>query len=124
MARRTCNRLDATAVSTLCAECDAGLHRGQLQAHRSQQPCSPQSATHRRCCQWTTGRKLISQVLQQFCEGKVDISYFPPSTPWINGYIKTFNNRLRKECLNRNHWSTLFEACAVIGDFKGEHPTR
>ena len=29
-----------------------------------------------------------------------------------------------KECLNRNHWNTLFEARVVIGDFKHEHNHR
>ena len=33
-------------------------------------------------------------------------------------------HRLRKECLNRNHWNTLFEARVVIGDFKYEHNHR
>ena len=45
-------------------------------------------------------------------------------TPWNNGHIESFNNRLRKECLNRNHWNTLFEARVVIGDFKHEHNHR
>ena len=45
----------------------------------------------------------------------------PARTPWDNGYIESFNNRLRKECLNRNHWNSLFEARVVIGDFKQEH---
>jgi hypothetical protein len=27
------------------------------------------------------------------------------------------------ECLNRNHWNTLFEARVVIGDLKDEHIT-
>jgi len=40
-----------------------------------------------------------------------------------NGYIESFNNRLRRECLNRNHWNSLFEARVVIGDFKHEHNT-
>ena len=51
------------------------------------------------------GPELVSQALQQFCEGKVGLSYIPPGTPWNNGYIESFNNRLRKECLNRNHWN-------------------
>jgi putative transposase len=62
--------------------------------------------------------------LQQFCENKVGLLYIPPDTPWNNGYIESFNNRLRKECLNRNHWTTLFEARVVIGDFKTEHNYR
>ena len=51
-------------------------------------------------------------------------SYIPPGCPWVNGYIESFNNRLRKECLNRNHWNSLFEARVVIGDFKAEHNQR
>jgi transposase InsO family protein len=70
------------------------------------------------------GPELVSQALQRFCENKVGMSYIPPGTPWNNGYIESFNNRLRKECLNRNHWTTLFEARVVIGDFKHEHNHR
>ena len=70
------------------------------------------------------GPEFISQALQQFCDGKAGMSYIPPGTPWNNGYIESFNNRLRKECLNRNHWNTLLEARVVIGDFKDEHNQR
>ena len=70
------------------------------------------------------GPELVSQALQRFCENKVGLLYIPPGTPWNNGYIESFNNRLRKECLNRNHWNTLFEARVVIGDFKHEHNHR
>ncbi|WP_345317562.1 IS3 family transposase, partial [Mycobacterium paraffinicum] len=70
------------------------------------------------------GPELVSQALQQFCENKAGLLYIPPGTPWNNGYIESFNNRLRKECLNRNHWTTLFEARVVIGDFKTEHNHR
>jgi putative transposase len=70
------------------------------------------------------GPELVSQVLQRFCDGKTGMSYIPPGCPWDNAYIESFNNRLRKECLNRNHWNTLFEARVVIGDFKHEHNHR
>lgn len=56
------------------------------------------------------GPEFISQALQQFCDGKTGMVYIPPGTPWNNGYIESFNNRLHKECLNRNHWNTLLEA--------------
>jgi len=69
------------------------------------------------------GPEMISQALQQFCDGKVGLSYIPPGTPWNNGFIESFNNRLRKECLNRNHWTTLLEARVAIADFKHEHNT-
>jgi putative transposase len=70
------------------------------------------------------GPELVSQALQRFCDGRVGMSYIPPGTPWNNGHIESFNNRLRKECLNRNHWNTLFEARVVIGDFKEDHNHR
>jgi putative transposase len=70
------------------------------------------------------GPEFISQALQQFCGRRVGMSYIPPGTPWNNGHIESFNNRLRKECLNRNHWNTLLEARVVIGDFKQEHNHR
>jgi putative transposase len=70
------------------------------------------------------GPELVSQALQKFCEGKVGLAYISPGTPWNNGYIESFNNRLRQECLNRNHWNSLLEARVVIGDFKDEHNTR
>ena len=70
------------------------------------------------------GPELVSQALQRFCHNKTGMVYIPPGCPWDNGYIESFNNRLRKECLNRNHWNTLFEARVVIGDFKTEHNTR
>jgi transposase InsO family protein len=70
------------------------------------------------------GPEMISQALQRFCANKTGIAYIPPGCPWVNGYIESFNNRLRKECLNRNHWNSLFEARVVIGDFKAEHNQR
>ena len=70
------------------------------------------------------GPELVSQALQQFCAGKVRLSYIPPGAPGDNGYIESFNNRLRKECLNRNHWTNLLEARVLIGDFKHEHNHR
>ncbi len=70
------------------------------------------------------GPEMISQALQRFCAGKTGMVYIPPGCPWDNGYIESFNNRLRKECLNRNHWNTLLEARVVIGDFKAEHNNR
>ncbi|GAA4642848.1 hypothetical protein GCM10023197_08610 [Gordonia humi] len=70
------------------------------------------------------GPEFISETLRDFCAGTVGISYIPPGTPWNNGFIESFNNRLRDECLNRNCWPTLLEARVVIEDFKDEHNHR
>ena len=65
--------------------------------------------------------ELDYQALQQFCDGKVGMCYIPPGTPWNKAHIESFNNRLRRGCLNRNDWNSVFEARVVIGDFKHEH---
>ena len=78
----------------------------------------------RKVLRMDNGPELVSQALQQFCEDKAGLFYIPPGEPWVNGHIESFNNRLRKECLNRNHLNTLFEARVVIGDFKHEHNNR
>ena len=70
------------------------------------------------------GPEFISEALQQFCDGRVGISYIPPGTPWNNGFVESFNSRLRDECLNRNCWTSVLEARVVIGDFKDDHNRR
>lgn len=40
-----------------------------------------------------------------------------------NGYIESFNNRLRKECLNCNHWNTLLEVPAWSSATSSENIT-
>jgi transposase InsO family protein len=70
------------------------------------------------------GPEMISTALREFCAERVGLAYIPPGTPWNNGFIESFNNRLRRECLNRNAWTNVLEARIVIGDFKHEHNTR
>ncbi|PPJ39779.1 hypothetical protein C5E45_01150 [Nocardia nova] len=43
------------------------------------------------------GPEMISVALQRFCEDRVGISYIPPGTPWNNGFVESFNRRLRTE---------------------------
>ena len=45
--------------------------------------------------------EMVSQALQRFCDGKVGLTYIPPGCPWDNGYIESFNNRLRRERVER-----------------------
>ncbi|GAA5055224.1 integrase core domain-containing protein [Nocardia callitridis] len=52
------------------------------------------------------GPEMISHVPQQLFGNRVGIVHIPPGTPWNNGYVESFNRRLRAECLNRNHWAS------------------
>jgi putative transposase len=70
------------------------------------------------------GPELISNALQDFCVDQIGIRYIPPGEPWRNGYIESFNNRVRDECLNMNQWLTLLHAQVGITDFKTGYNAR
>ena len=47
--------------------------------------------------------------------------YIEPGSPWVNGYIESFNGRLRDELLNREIFSTLQEAKVLIEQWRIEY---
>ncbi len=44
----------------------------------------------------------------------VQTLYITPGSPWENGYIESFNGKLRDELLNREIFDTLYEAKVLI----------
>ncbi len=42
--------------------------------------------------------------------------FIEPGSPWENGYIESFNGKLRDELLNREIFTTLTEARVLIAD--------
>ncbi|MGC0367116.1 transposase InsO family protein [Rhodococcus sp. 27YEA15] len=85
---------------------------------------SRSGAAHRRSCGATTGPSSSEEALRTFCEDQVGIGYVPPGQPWKNGYIESFNNRVRDECLNMNEFHSLLEARVVIEDWKEDYNNR
>jgi len=47
--------------------------------------------------------------------------YIAPGSPWQNGYIESFNARLREECLDREQLWTLTEARVVLEDWRWKY---
>ncbi|WP_412176921.1 integrase core domain-containing protein [Mycobacterium liflandii] len=48
----------------------------------------------------------------------------PAQNPVEQRYIESFNNRLRRECLNRSRWTNPLEDRVVMDDFNHEHNHR
>jgi len=46
-----------------------------------------------------------------------------PDNPWRNGYVESFNSRVRDECLNINGFWSLAQARVVISDWKHDYNT-
>jgi len=47
--------------------------------------------------------------------------YIEPGSPWENGYIESFNGKLRDELLNREIFTTLEEAIVLIEQWRREY---
>ena len=65
------------------------------------------------------GSEFIEKKLRAWIdEAGIKTIYIDPGSPWQNGYIESFNARLREECLNREILYTLTEARVVIEDWR------
>ena len=49
--------------------------------------------------------------------------FIEPGSPWENGYIESFNGKLRDELLNREVFGTLIEAKVLIEEWQREYNT-
>jgi len=50
--------------------------------------------------------------------------YIEPGSPWENGYVESFNGKLRDELLAREQFDTLLEAKVLIERWRREYNTR
>lgn len=53
----------------------------------------------------------------------VETLYIEPGSPWENGYIESFNGRLRDELLNGEIFDTLHEAKVLVERWRWEYNT-
>lgn|GEM_PF-166708 len=67
------------------------------------------------------GPEMVSQTLADWAEGRTGLCYIPPGEPWKNGYIESFNGRMRDECLNINAFWSLTQARVIISDWRIEY---
>ena len=61
------------------------------------------------------GPELACGAMAEWADGQVGLHFIPPGEPWRNGYVESFNSRIRDECLNINSFWSLAQARVVIG---------
>ena len=61
------------------------------------------------------GPEFISKRVRNFL-GSIDVEtcYIEPGSPWQNGFVESFNSRLRDECLKCEEFETVQEARVII----------
>jgi len=66
--------------------------------------------------------EFIEKNLREWLKtSEIKTLYIDPGSPWQNGFIESFNARLREECLNREQLWTLTEARVVIEDWRRKY---
>ena len=68
------------------------------------------------------GPQFTAEAVREWLE-KVGVKtlFIEPGSPWENGYIESFNSRLRDELLNREIFDTLREAQVLIERWRREY---
>lgn len=68
------------------------------------------------------GTELTSMAVLRWCqETAVEWHYIAPGKPMQNGFVESFNGRLRDELLNETLFSSLAEARSAITDWKEDY---
>jgi putative transposase len=59
-----------------------------------------------------------TRVMKWLRDRNVGPSFIPPGKPWHNGFVESFNGKLRDECLNREWFRDLREARTLIESWR------
>ena len=70
------------------------------------------------------GPEFISKAIRKWMKiSGVQALYIEPGSPWENGYIESFNGKLRDEFLNLEIFDTLLEAKVLAERWRREYNT-
>lgn len=65
------------------------------------------------------GSEFIAKLIrEEIAKHPIKIIYIDPGSPWQNGYVESFHNRLRDECLNQEVFLSVLEAKVVIENWR------
>jgi len=68
------------------------------------------------------GPELMAQALQKHLKERgIATRYIEPGAPWQNGYIESFNRRLRDELLDRELFTSRLEAQVLCNEYRIFH---
>jgi len=67
------------------------------------------------------GPELACAAMADWAARRAGLHFIPPGEPWRNGYVESFNSRIRDECLNINSFWSLAQPRVVISDWKHQY---
>lgn len=106
--------LGILVATTICAEDVTSFLDGVLQKRSS--PVFLRS---------DNGSEFTAETVQIWlAKRSVGPAFIPPGQPWKNGFIESFHDKFRDECLQREWFSTLLDTQIVIEDWRLHYNTR
>ncbi len=70
------------------------------------------------------GSEFTAKKLREWLSRlEVNTAFIEPGSPWENGYIESFNGKMRDELLNGELFDTMFEAKILIEKWRHEYNT-
>jgi transposase InsO family protein len=71
------------------------------------------------------GSQFTAETVQNWLEhNQVGPVFIPPGQPWKNGFIESFHDKFRDECLPREWFQSLLEAQVVIETWRVHYNTQ
>jgi transposase InsO family protein len=71
------------------------------------------------------GSEFTAQTVQGWLvEKQIGPAFIPPGQPWNNGFIESFHDKFRDECLEREWFQALLEAQTVIETWRMHYNTQ
>lgn len=71
------------------------------------------------------GPEFIAGVIKQWMDtSTITTAYIDPRAPWQNGYIESFNGKLRDELLSMKTFDSLAEAIVLVEEYRREYNNR
>ncbi len=76
------------------------------------------------CIRTDNGPEFIGNAMDKWAyKNGVKLEFIEPGKPMQNGYIESFNGKLRDECLNENWFTSLRQARSIIEDWRIDYNT-
>ena len=71
------------------------------------------------------GPEFVAYCMQNWLKAQaIKTLYIKPGSPWENGHIESFHDKLRDECLNRELFGNLHEAPVILESWRVEYNER
>jgi putative transposase len=71
------------------------------------------------------GSEFTAQAVRAWLEqNSIGPAFIPPGQPWKNGFIESFHDKFRDECLQREWFQSLLEAQAIIETWRLHYNTQ